>query len=465
MESTPMFPIIKKKALENRRKLASPKKLPKVSISSKENTSLQSHYYYHIHSGNNSRALLQCLRKRPWWRSINENNSYSDFIWEMYKNPIRYTRKHRNVLLNHLWNNSCLVTKKGIFQSVRSFCRSNELSMSDYIPQTFFINSTIVDDQPDDLTDFLAHNENHKTLHDNQDDAIYILKPGALSNRGCGIVVVRGGEEILQLIGRSPTTTTMNTIDDTTPDIIELPETTTEVKQNSKKVLKSIKGWIVQCYMERPLLVGGRKFDIRCYGLLVYANHTLKGYIFADGYIRTSGKLYNLNKLSDRETHLTNDAVQQHAKSYGKYEAGNKLSYEEWGVCIARDYPHAPSDIVSQIISKIEDNMKLTFKSAQENIMNNNNHGVKRSFELMGYDYMVDENFHPYLIEINSNPCLEFACPLLERIISSLLENVFSLVVDAFCPPPTSSTTSKTTLDCITEIQSQQNKFKELSLQ
>ena len=36
------------------------------------------------------------------------------------------------------------------------------------------------------------------------------------------------------------------------------------------------------------------------------------------------------------------------------------------------------------------------------------------SFEIFGYDFMVDEDFKVYLIEVNTNPCLETAgCPLL----------------------------------------------------
>jgi hypothetical protein len=34
---------------------------------------------------------------------------------------------------------------------------------------------------------------------------------------------------------------------------------------------------------------------------------------------------------------------------------------------------------------------------------------------------MIDSNFKPWLIEINSNPCLEISCPLLGRIIPGLI--------------------------------------------
>lgn len=34
-------------------------------------------------------------------------------------------------------------------------------------------------------------------------------------------------------------------------------------------------------------------------------------------------------------------------------------------------------------------------------------------FELFGMDFMIDEAFRPWLIEINTNPCLETSCPVL----------------------------------------------------
>lgn len=51
-------------------------------------------------------------------------------------------------------------------------------------------------------------------------------------------------------------------------------------------------------------------------------------------------------------------------------------------------------------------------------------------FEVFGYDFMIDEDFRIYLIEVNTNPCLETSCSLLARIISELLDNTFRLAFD-----------------------------------
>ena len=42
------------------------------------------------------------------------------------------------------------------------------------------------------------------------------------------------------------------------------------------------------------------------------------------------------------------------------------------------------------------------------------------------------------LIEINTNPCLELGCPILERIIPNMIENAFRIAVDPLFPPPSS---------------------------
>lgn len=47
------------------------------------------------------------------------------------------------------------------------------------------------------------------------------------------------------------------------------------------------------------------------------------------------------------------------------------------------------------------------------------------NFEIFGLDFMIDEKFKPYLIEINTNPCLELSSPLLGRIIPAMVENAF----------------------------------------
>jgi hypothetical protein len=39
------------------------------------------------------------------------------------------------------------------------------------------------------------------------------------------------------------------------------------------------------------------------------------------------------------------------------------------------------------------------------------------NFEIFGLDFMIDRNFKPWLIEINTNPCLDCVCPLLDKII------------------------------------------------
>lgn len=58
------------------------------------------------------------------------------------------------------------------------------------------------------------------------------------------------------------------------------------------------------------------------------SNGHVKGYWFREGYVRTTSSEYTL-KQGLGSVHLTNDAVQKNLPDYGKYEKGNKISYEE----------------------------------------------------------------------------------------------------------------------------------------
>jgi hypothetical protein len=57
--------------------------------------------------------------------------------------------------------------------------------------------------------------------------------------------------------------------------------------------------------------------------------------------------------------------------------------------------------------------------------------------QVFGLDFMIDDSFKVWFIEINTNPCLELSCPLLGRIIPPMVENAFRIAIDPLFPPPT----------------------------
>ena len=57
-------------------------------------------------------------------------------------------------------------------------------------------------------------------------------------------------------------------------------------------------------------------------------------------------------------------------------------------------------------------------------------------FEIFGLDFMIDENFKPFLIECNTNPSLETTCPICTRIIPPMVENAFRIALDPLFPAP-----------------------------
>ena len=57
------------------------------------------------------------------------------------------------------------------------------------------------------------------------------------------------------------------------------------------------------------------------------------------------------------------------------------------------------------------------------------------SYELFGYDFMFDDHFKPFLIEVNSNPSIEQSNNHLTKIFTQMLDNTFRIAIDPIFPP------------------------------
>ena len=130
-----------------------------------------------------------------------------------------------------------------------------------------------------------------------------------------------------------------------------------------------------------------------------------------------------MKNLANRFIHLTNDAVQKYHEDYGKYEPGNKLSYADFQRYL--DLSNNNNDTNGQKLKfwnqAYPEMKKLATDAIRSTFTKFDKNKKQFSFEIFGLDFMIDENFKVWLIEANTNPCLEISCPLLGRIIPPML--------------------------------------------
>ena len=52
------------------------------------------------------------------------------------------------------------------------------------------------------------------------------------------------------------------------------------------------------------------------------------------------------------------------------------------------------------------------------------------SFEIFGYDFIVDNNFKPWILEINNNPGLGISSPVIEKLVPRMMDDALRLTID-----------------------------------
>lgn len=136
----------------------------------------------------------------------------------------------------------------------------------------------------------------------------------------------------------------------------------------------------------------------------------MRCYLFKEGYIRLSSYPFTINQESIKLPfiHLTNNAVQKEDVNYGKLEEGNQLSFKQASLKLNED--GLDLDFYTIIDGPITEIIVKTLRSVETKLNPNQR---KTCFEIFGYDFMIDSRLNPWLIEVNTNPCLEESSAIL----------------------------------------------------
>lgn len=195
---------------------------------------------------------------------------------------------------------------------------------------------------------------------------------------------------------------------------------------------------IVQVYIERPLLLEGRrKVDFRVY-VLVTSFHPLTAFIYHDFLSRFSALPYSESDITNSYAHLTNYSV---SRTYeGSHAPGSQCVDIKWDGPTTRAYfaKHFSIDFDAVVWPRIMQAVNLTLLSV---VMSPSfSPGIEAGcaaapcFELYGFDILVDtHSFQPWVVEVNYSPSLATETPVDIRVKSKLIEDIVGVLNIPMC--------------------------------
>mmetsp|Transcript_36388 Transcript_36388/g.57919 ORF Transcript_36388/g.57919 Transcript_36388/m.57919 type:complete len:823 (+) Transcript_36388:101-2569(+) len=186
--------------------------------------------------------------------------------------------------------------------------------------------------------------------------------------------------------------------------------------------------WIAQKYIEDPMIIHGKKFDIRQWVVVTRWN-PLCVWFYQDCYLRFSFKDYDPKKLKNVYAHLTNNSISKHADDFEDCADETMWHSDEFQKHLTSVYGGKEDCAEDPWLDIVQKKMKRAVLASLESTADAIQHRTS-SFELFGYDFMVSDNLDVWLIEVNSSPDLSYSTSTTRLLVKSMLEDMVRVLVD-----------------------------------
>ncbi|EGR29568.1 tubulin-tyrosine ligase family protein, putative [Ichthyophthirius multifiliis] len=312
-----------------------------------------------------------------------------DFFME--KNiKINQKKAQKINLHNHLENNFLLANKKNLLKTLKKFYSLKQENPFDFIPLSFCIKNG---QKKNEFQSFQKYFNTQKGKN------IWIVKPGESSNKGNGIKISQKLEEIEKIIGKN------------------------EYKGSL----------IIQKYIEKPLLyekesliqdVIYQQLILIMYGRVIGFKKDIQGLLLKNSIL----KILKINQFIQRMKRF-----KKILKALGNLKMETKFHLMIQTIILKKHYKK--QDVFYE---NIYPNLKKIAKDCIEALFIENYtlNSKNKKVILFGLDFIIDSQYKPWLLEINSNPSLSICCHLQSKLIPLLIENVFQIAIDPLFPPP-----------------------------
>eukprot|EP00933_Yihiella_yeosuensis_P034171 TRINITY_DN27694_c0_g1_i1.p1 TRINITY_DN27694_c0_g1~~TRINITY_DN27694_c0_g1_i1.p1 ORF type:complete len:674 (-),score=137.73 TRINITY_DN27694_c0_g1_i1:79-2100(-) len=347
---------------------------------------------YYVSEGNNWKALAQALETRGWQRLPFEWSSTHkfDLKWCECRGSIDYARHVEGQLVNHIPNNDVITAKAKMVETLRE----HEASTGE---KFIWSPNSYLSERASDRLAALAEAEASP-------DSIWILKPSR-GLGGKGIELIQGCAALRERL---------------------FPQ--------EQQFRSPMEGWVIQRYVDKPLLLQGRKFDIRVYCCIARTapKHL---WFFHPGYCKVALEPYSVGDLSDdqqRFAHLTNACVQRSHPDYKDCRGQHIWSLEQAEAEIRQNghWQNEEGTLWPHLHQEMKKVIGHLYRASVGSLQRKAGY-----FDLLGLDFMLDESLNLHLLEVNSNPAMFFdSSPVLEELVPRLLGSAVDLVLEAQRP-------------------------------